>query len=461
MSTSLDLFFQSLAERKKNENDLSDVTYALCQSDEVFKQFFLDFFFGDGKIDIHKEKVEIVREQSYDEGRPDFTVNVGNDTYLIEVKIWDSNHHFDQYRSILEKKNEATGHLGYIANYTIKDDDLSELDKNALKVVCDNGRTVKTWKQLVSRLEKYQSFNDAVIKSYLSFVRNVCPFDDFELPANTVIHLSDFELIRNFLKGLEEKIADMENVCLYDTTKKFWSMHNMGHFFELKNYDGNNSVWGWVGATYTNDGAAISVEFENSDGWGELVCKRFPNLCQGNLRLYLKDKNMSSQVFLENIISYVRAKNCNNVPEYACMSIDEAAKEMPLLAMKYLPWLLDNYFQTMLNKKLPESWKIIPSSGNNDSELQGHHCGRYFTLQHNDKNKQEFWVGVNYEQHPQFHLEFPNDDNDLNYNFAEWKVLNEWYRYLEIPIDDGKPFDEIIDSVSKYIRLLLHNEVSK
>ena len=111
MATDLVAFFDSLAERLKNENDLSDVTYALCQSNEVFKQFFLDFFFGNGKIDIHRDKVEIVREQTFEGSRPDFTVNVAQDIYLIENKIWDHNHHFAQYQNFMKNKN---GHLGYI-----------------------------------------------------------------------------------------------------------------------------------------------------------------------------------------------------------------------------------------------------------------------------------------------------------------------------------------------------------
>ena len=49
MAVELNSFFQAIAERHqeshREENHLSDVTYALCQSDEAFKQFFLDFFF--------------------------------------------------------------------------------------------------------------------------------------------------------------------------------------------------------------------------------------------------------------------------------------------------------------------------------------------------------------------------------------------------------------------------------
>ena len=105
MAVELSSFFEALAGRLYKENYLSDVTYALCQSDEVFKQFFLDFFFGNGAINVSRDKVEITRELSFDEGRPDFTIRVGDkEIYLIEVKIWNGSHHFAQYREILEKE---------------------------------------------------------------------------------------------------------------------------------------------------------------------------------------------------------------------------------------------------------------------------------------------------------------------------------------------------------------------
>lgn len=62
MAVELNSFFQAIAERHqashRKENHLSDMTYALCQYDEAFKQFFLDFFFGNGKINACREKLK-------------------------------------------------------------------------------------------------------------------------------------------------------------------------------------------------------------------------------------------------------------------------------------------------------------------------------------------------------------------------------------------------------------------
>ena len=42
--TDLNKFFKALSERAYKENGLSDVTYSMCESNKVFRQFFLDFF---------------------------------------------------------------------------------------------------------------------------------------------------------------------------------------------------------------------------------------------------------------------------------------------------------------------------------------------------------------------------------------------------------------------------------
>ena len=206
MAVDTKVFFESLAERLYKENALSDMTYALCQSDEAFKQFFLDFFFGDG---IVEGKVEMEREASFDAGRPDFCIRAGKEVYLIEVKIWNNNQHFAQYQSILSEEmpnEDLCGHLGYIANYKIDKGTLSKEDAAAYEVVCAAGKTVKTWKEFVLRLERYSALNDSMIQGYLDYVRSVCPFDDFSLPKDASVNISDFKCIGDFIRGLEEKI---------------------------------------------------------------------------------------------------------------------------------------------------------------------------------------------------------------------------------------------------------------
>lgn len=67
MDNPTSVFFQVLAERMNKENDLSDITYALCTADEKFRDFFFEFCF-DEKISVE----DINREYAVKNSRPDF-----------------------------------------------------------------------------------------------------------------------------------------------------------------------------------------------------------------------------------------------------------------------------------------------------------------------------------------------------------------------------------------------------
>ena len=416
MAVELPAFFKSLAERFKNENDLSDVTYALCQSDKAFLQFFLDFFFGAGTIDINKQKVEISREEFLDDGsRPDFTIYVDREKYLVEVKIKDRNHHFAQYQANL--KGEKRGRLGYIANYTIKPkDDLSKSDQKAYDMACDYGRTVKTWKELVGRLENYQAFNDPVIRGYLQYVRNVCSsdgvFDDFDLAVTTPIKASDFLDIGRFMSSLAQKIEGMETQGIkripVSRGTDFMSQYYMGLSFEIQEYVDNEPVYGWAGLNYDQCGAVFFVDFENKPDWGKPVCDQFKQLLgddQSELSFYLKDRSLAPEVFFEKIISFVKAKGKQPLPYYACLSMNDAARFESLRAMRSLPWLFESYFLALAEKRLEEvngegkKW-CFDFYEEGDHEQPDSSCGKCYTLrhgfQHTWKDILTIWVGVNY-----------------------------------------------------------------
>ena len=77
------------------ENDLSDMTYALCVGNSEFFQFFLDFFFRDSHLNA--KEVDISREwDASDNGRPDFCIQdkVAKRYFFVEAKLWDRNLHF-------------------------------------------------------------------------------------------------------------------------------------------------------------------------------------------------------------------------------------------------------------------------------------------------------------------------------------------------------------------------------
>ena len=95
MNERINIFFESMAERLTNENDLSDITYALCKTDNDFRKFFLEYCFEEA-VDTDN----LIREYADEGSRPDFYfIGRDNNEYLIEVKIYDRNQHFDQYNN--------------------------------------------------------------------------------------------------------------------------------------------------------------------------------------------------------------------------------------------------------------------------------------------------------------------------------------------------------------------------
>ena len=92
------------------ENDLSDITWALCNASHKFKEVFLKFFFPEIQI---SPDVVIEREISKDDSRPDFVIHNGSELYIIENKINDQAHHFGQYEKAFKVTPER---FGYIAN---------------------------------------------------------------------------------------------------------------------------------------------------------------------------------------------------------------------------------------------------------------------------------------------------------------------------------------------------------
>lgn len=154
-------FFKELAIYFRRENDLSDVTVALCNANMEFKQIFLKYFFKeltDEQITDALIKRE-VPDDTQKNSRVDILVDFSNgDRYLIEVKIYDQNHHFGQYEKAYRVPSDR---LGYIANYTI--------DKE--------GYDVKTWEDFYHILEK-NSFN-ILIEGYKEYLKSVCGIDKF------------------------------------------------------------------------------------------------------------------------------------------------------------------------------------------------------------------------------------------------------------------------------------------
>lgn len=403
----LSAFFSVLAERAYKENDLSDVTYALLEANGAFRQFFLDFFFQhEGLVG---EKVVIEREHVLGDSRPDFWIRSGNEVYLVEIKIWDGGHHFEQYHDILKKEGSRDGRwarLGYIANYSLCDVNVCEdgMSRKASELGCG----LHTWEEFAKRLESDGCSGDPLVRGYLDYLKRVCPYDDFNWRTWSK-DLNDFNFVKRFYDGLESAIC-LARCKLYGSSRLAFDRTRLGQFFEWS-YNGK-PVWGWLGAYYTNNGAELCVEFEDREGWGHPVCEAVrqyqPSAVKnGVLRFYYGghvpfDKAVSG-FFQEVLAGIERGVSGLGVP------VESRTHEKRLLAMKAFPMLLDSLFREMEDVFRAKggplgSYDFVPSDARGQvkpSEL----CGRYFELIPEDKDNQPLervarelrgWMGVLY-----------------------------------------------------------------
>ncbi len=372
MSADLNLFFEALAARAYKENDLSDVTYAMCQSDSVFKKFFLDFFFPNANLSAEEAIFE--REHSANNGRPDFWIRVNNTTYIVEVKIWDGSHHFDQYNETLQKENNCDGgnawqYLGYITNYELGHE----------------GVTVKTWKDMYEELKSYNGFNDPTIIAYMSYVKSVCGFETCNI-NNFKFNPKDFEYIKHICQEIDNcVVGDNEKIEAYNRSVNFKTKCWMGRYFELKEFKDDKSIWGFLGVTYKGDIANICVSFRDQNGWAKLLCDnhrtQIEKLKSNNaiayegseLVFYMteeeKKQGMSINKFFSNVLEEIKKGPLDRVSK-------KRYNDKVLIAMKKLPLYLEQKFFDWS----PSPFNIQISENQKDSESPNSYCGRYFEL---------------------------------------------------------------------------------
>ena len=331
MDTNVSDFMDALSQCCDRENYLSDVTYALCESNQKFMQFFLDFFFKDKDIDANQ--VSISREYRFEDSRPDFLIEKRDphEFFIVEVKINDRNHHFKQYKDTLEKlhKEASKGgkyqpkdfkqHIGYIANYRITPQEVRE---------ARGFKRIRTWQKFYDALKDACWLGDEVIKGYGQLCKAVCGFVDV---SKYTIELEYFDRVKETWKWLKDDLFTAEmcpkDVCSYDgyyqqACTKYW---RIGRFFELKKYKKGKSVWGWIGIYLVEEGAQCVIAFENRAGWGDLVCKDFKEKARVEytieydeydkcLYFYMNDTVNGFTIdnlkkFFASVISYIKDKD--------------------------------------------------------------------------------------------------------------------------------------------------------
>lgn len=291
MDSAISLFFKNLAWRLGKENDLSDITWAMCQASQTFFTLWMHFFFPDLDVSMIDGIEREVPDECGDGSRVDFFIRIKDDKpYLIEVKISDQNHHFGQYEKAYGINKER---LGYITNYPLQKE----------------GYEVKQWKEFYKYLKDNLSVvsdEDAtLISAYCNYLTQVCSMI-------VIDHKIDLEKMTSLydLTVLSRELADI-------SCDEFKSSH-----YNTNNRD--NVRWIYLGVDYrvpaewrmqypfigilfSHPTPRICAGFDKRQGWSKTIvdfmksnASRFheiqcefctePNLEDGEYYFYLKDE---------------------------------------------------------------------------------------------------------------------------------------------------------------------------
>ena len=244
----VEYFFENLAYRKRNENDLSDVTWALCMASHSFQTLFLNFFFSSVEF---SDITMFEREKSEGDSRPDFLIENSGLIYLIECKINDRNHHFEQYTSTFGIPNER---LGYITNYKMFKD----------------GFIVKTWEEFYDLIQ-YNLPEDedekGLWEGYSKYLKSVCNIIKITKKMNLKGMYSLYSFVE-IIKKLVERNEDEYELNYYSNKNIFGGVGVSGCYFGIKFSNTNiDPTWAWIGVFYEREEPLICMGFEKKEDW--------------------------------------------------------------------------------------------------------------------------------------------------------------------------------------------------
>lgn len=255
----LNSFFLHLGIRLYKENNLSDITWALLQASDEFKQLFIKYFFPEIE-DNHIKCINAIEREKIDNGekgsRVDFWICTDSAQYIIEFKINDKNHHFKQYR---DAYNIPPAHFGYITNYII--------DK-------DEEYQIRRWENLHDYLHEHTHGENKLIEGYCEYVKQVCRLVKFEQPMrinNTYNSLFEFIItIENLVNRTEKnKFELIEKETRAIAPRYGARKHNLGvnfDIFKIGNEGSSQKVaTPWVGIYYNRKDIDIWLAIKKQD----------------------------------------------------------------------------------------------------------------------------------------------------------------------------------------------------
>ncbi len=236
-----------MSQRLNDENSLSDITWAMANSDSKFMEIFMDQFSFNFKID---EPWNMYRESSEGDCRPDFRIEQADKQFIIENKIYDQNDHFEQYATKFPKAE-----LGFIANYRAP---AETAQKYSFKCV--------TWEDFIRVLSReyaeakddQEDVGSVMCQAYIGYVKEVCGIVDMkDMRFDNIVSLFYFakvikQTIQSSVQGYECWLYNQGKSCGDDYS---------GSYFGLKQKKGKVEVYPWFGIWYGESPPTINITF--------------------------------------------------------------------------------------------------------------------------------------------------------------------------------------------------------
>lgn len=221
--------FEKLASRWYSENSLSDVTWAFAEGYPAFKRSFINFFFYDFPETVDDELPTLIREHAVAGARVDFFFKHRAQDHLIEVKIWDQSHHFDQYKDAYKNSKK-----GYITNYNYPETDDYQMR-----------RWIGFKEYLEAEINRSVDLEyKSIVEFYLSYLKSVCNLKDIpkvDLTKSSSLHPFSTLLVKIAQQGHKDfKIRLNWGAKSFDQSR-------YGIYLNVQPKDSAKEYWCWIG----------------------------------------------------------------------------------------------------------------------------------------------------------------------------------------------------------------------
>lgn len=205
---------RAFASRRSDENTLSDM---LCAAMEVSRELLAEVCDACGVGRANPVQFTVSREFAIDVGRPDLVVNMqGAGNLIIEVKLGDTNYHFDQY---IDTSDFYRPQFALITNHSPA--------KSRADEAVQKGWKVLLWSKLLNRLDEVVGLSRVpAVEAFVSYARAVCQrerWSPMKLDPQSLESIVTLRaVLEEIVKDTDISSADCELSKLCDTFGRSW-----------------------------------------------------------------------------------------------------------------------------------------------------------------------------------------------------------------------------------------------